>query len=436
MLRANLTANRLALAKCEAGKQQTFFWDGKTPGLGLRVTASGAKSFIFESRLNSRTVRLTIGDTRTWTIGKAQSEATRLKALTDQGVDPRQQRRDSAASAEAARQEKQQKTLTVGEAWQNYIDIRKAKWGEHHLRNHLNMAKVGGEARTRGRRKGEAATTQPGPLHCLLSLRLVDIDAKVVRDWLQPLAEKTPTQAAQTYRALRAFMTWCGDQPAYLHLIHAEACNRRLAKDVLPRAKAKTDCLQREQLQGWFQEVKRIGNPVISAYLQALLLTGARREEMAHLRWKNADFQWNSLTIRDKVDGERIIPLTPYLANLLSNLPRRNEWVFSSPTAASGRLQEPRINHNKALTAAGLPSISLHGLRRSFSSLTEWIECPVGVVAQIMGHKPSATAEKHYKVRPLDLLRMWHTKIEAWMLAQAGIAFEPQQPGLRVVGTA
>ncbi len=436
MQRVNFTANRLALAKCEAGKHQALFWDGKTPGLGLRVTASGAKSFIFESRLNSRTVRLTIGDTRTWTIGKAQSEATRLKTLTDQGVDPRQQRRDSAALAEAARQEEQQKTLTVGEVWQNYIDTRKAKWGEYHLRNHLNMSKVGGEARTRGRRKGEATTTQPGPLHCLLSVRLVDINAKVVRDWLQPLAEKTPTQAAQTYRALRAFMAWCADQPAYSHLIQAEACNRRLAKDVLPRAKAKTDCLQREQLQGWFQEVRRIGNPVISAYLQALLLTGARREEMAHLRWKDADFQWNSLTIRDKTDGLRTIPLTPYLANLLSSLPRRNEWVFSSPTAASGRLQEPRINHKKALTAAGLPSISLHGLRRSFSSLTEWIECPAGVVAQIMGHKPSATAEKHYKVRPLDLLRMWHTKIESWMLDQAGIEFKHEQPGLRVVSAA
>ncbi len=133
------------------------------------------------------------------------------------------------------------------------------------------------------------------------------------------------------------------------------------------------------------------------------------------------------------MDGERTIPLTPYLANLLSSLPRRNEWVFSSPTAASGRLQEPRINHKKALTAAGLPNVSLHGLCGSFSSLTKWIECPVGVVAQIMGHKPSATAEKHYKVRPLDLLRMWHTKIEAWMLTQAGIAFEARQPGLRVV---
>jgi hypothetical protein len=38
-----------------------------------------------------------------------------------------------------------------------------------------------------------------------------------------------------------------------------------------------------------------------------------------------------------------------------------------------------------------------------------------------MGHKPSAIAEKHYRRRPLDLLRSWHVKIEAWILEQAGI---------------
>ena len=100
--------------------------------------------------------------------------------------------------------------------------------------------------------------------------------------------------------------------------------------------------------------------------------------------------------------------------------------------AASGRLMEPRIGHNKALTAAGLPALSLHGLRRSFGTLAEWVECPAGVSAQIMGHKPSAIAEKHYR-RPLDLLRMWHVKIEAWILEQAGIEFVPVQAGLQLV---
>ncbi len=135
------------------------------------------------------------------------------------------------------------------------------------------------------------------------------------------------------------------------------------------------------------------------------------------------------------MEGSRTIPLTPFVASLLAALPRRNDWAFSSPTAASGRLMEPRIGHNKALAAAGLPALSLHGLRRSFGTLAEWVECPAGISAQIMGHKPSATAEKHYRRRPLDLLRSWHVKIEAWILEQAGIE-QPdvdEKPGLKVV---
>lgn len=434
--RENFTAERIARFQCEPGKRQSIYWDGKTPGLGLRVTAAGAKSYVFETSLHGKTLRMTIGDVRTWAIGKAQAEATRLKTLTDQGTDPRQQKADLAAYAKAKRVEADRQRVTLADAWQAYINARKVKWGERHLRNHLYLTKPGGEQRTRGSRKGEPDTTQPGPLHPLLSLRLSDLDAETVKNWLEPLALRTPTQAAQTYRALRAFVAWCSDRPEYKELVHGDSCNRRLARDVLPKAKAKTDCLQREQLAGWFQEVRKIGNPVIAVYLQALLLTGARREEMARLRWQDVDFQWQSMTLRDKVESERTIPLTPYLASLLASLPRRNEWVFSSPMAASGRLQEPRINHNKALTAAGLPALTLHGLRRSFGTLTEWVECPAGVVAQIMGHKPSATAEKHYKVRPLDLLRMWHTRIEAWALEQAGIEFEQAQPGLRVISTA
>jgi len=49
--------------------------------------------------------------------------------------------------------------------------------------------------------------------------------------------------------------------------------------------------------------------------------------------------------------------------------------------------------------------------------LTERLEIPAGVVAQLMGHKPGATAEKHYTVRPLDLLRMHRERIKAWISA-------------------
>jgi integrase len=134
--------------------------------------------------------------------------------------------------------------------------------------------------------------------------------------------------------------------------------------------------------------------------------------------------QWKGIAIRDKVEGIREIPLTPFVAHLMASLPRRNEWVFSSRTSASGCLTEPNTPHTRACKAAGLEGLTLHGLRRSFKSLNEWLEIPVGVVAQIQGHKPSATAEKHYTVRPLELLALHHERIEAWILEQAGISFD------------
>lgn len=39
----------------------------------------------------------------------------------------------------------------------------------------------------------------------------------------------------------------------------------------------------------------------------------------------------------------------------------------------------------------------------------------------VVGHKPSASAEKHYSVRPLDLLHDHHERIERWILEQANV---------------
>jgi integrase len=455
--RANFTAGLVASKQCNPGKGQTIYWDGKTPGLGLRVTAAGAKSYIFETRLHGRTLRMTIGDVRTWTIAKAQSEATDLKSLTDKGIDPRQKRKEQADAVEARRAEQRSQLVTVGEAWEAYIADRKTRkkkdgrtplWSERHIKNHEDLVKQGGKKRTRGLRPGEPKITLPGPVYPLLSLKLSDLDAKTMEAWLKKELERGPTQAAQAFRALRAFVGWCADHDEYKGITHTDACTARKVKELAPKVKPKGgDCLEGTQLATWFEWVRKIRNPVISAYLQISLLTGARRDELSGLRWEDVDFQWKSIAIHDKVEGQRIIPLTPYVASLIDALPRRKDedgklvpWVFSSPKAASGRLQEPRIEHVKALTAAGLPHVSIHGLRRSFTTLSEDedIDCPVGVVAQIMGHKPSAIAEKHYKRRSLDKLRLWHVKIERWMLEQAGIEFDADKakPGLRIVTAA
>ena len=227
------------------------------------------------------------------------------------------------------------------------------------------------------------------------------------------------------WRLLPVFLTWCSEQPAYAPLLPDKNPGKtRKARESLGKAGTQSDVLQKGQLAAWFTHVRQLQNPCIAAVLQVMLLTGARPGEVLSLRWEDINTQWKGLTIRDKVEGERTIPLTPCVAHLLAALPRRNAWVFSSPTSATGCLTEPNTPHARACVAAGLDGLTLHGLRRSFSSLTEWLEVPAGVVAQIQAHKPSATAEKHYKRRPLELLALHHERIEAWMLEQAGVQFE------------
>lgn len=420
-----------------------MYWDGKTPGLGLRVTAAGAKSYIFETRLHGKTVRMTIGDARTWSIAKAQAEATRLKTLTDQGIDPRQLATEQATKAEAGRREVIRQRITLGDVWTAYIEARKANWGELHYRDHVRLAASGGEIKKRGK-----GVTTAGPLASLLPLNLSDLNSAAITNWLNKEGKDRPTTVAQAFRLLRAFAGWAADFPEYQNLIPNDAFDAKKVREALPKSQAKEgDSLQREQLRAWFAAVSRLPNPVVCTYLQALLLTGARPNEVSRLKWSDVDFQWRSLTIRDKVEGTRTIPLTPYLASLLLTLKQRNDtppnvrqlrrreeqgkpewvpspWVFSSATAADGRLTDASDAHNRALAAGGLPHVTLHGLRRSFGTLCEWVEVPSGISAQIMGHKPSALVEKHYRRRPLDLLRKWHDIIEVWILKQAGVEFE------------
>lgn len=442
--RVRLTAGRVDAFTCPADKSQAFLWDTEAPALALRVTPTGRKTYVFESRLNGATLRLSIGTAADWPIEKARGEAQRLKVLVDSGTDPRelerQQQADKAAekAAAAAKVEADKvAALTVGEVWTAYIEQRRPFWGELHYRDHIDKAKAGGLPS--GRRGGGKQLTKPGPLAALMPLALRDLDQATIERWAANEGKTRPSSARLAWRLLTVFLTWCAEQPEYAALLpDKNPAKTKKAREALGKPGTKSDVLQREQLAAWFAAVQQIQNPVIAACLQMMLLTGARPGEVLALRWDDVNTQWKGISIRDKVEGTREIPATPYMLHLLAALPRRNDWVFSSPTSASGCLTEPNNPHTRACAAAGLEGLTLHGLRRSFASLTEWLEVPAGVVAQIQGHKPSATAEKHYKVRPLQLLRVHHERIEAWILEQAGIVFDAQAaPGaLRVVAAA
>lgn len=424
-----LTANRIEAFACPTDKKQAFLLDTDVRGLAVRVTRTGHKSFIFESKLNNDTIRLTIGDVKTWSIEAAGKEARRLKTLCDIGSDPRVEKVKKIAELHKQKLEQQQSFVTLGEIWTIYIQENRYRWGEHHLDDHNAIVHLGGEKRKRSKK-----LTVAGVMARLVPLALAELTPERLTQWLKRESAVRPTQTALAFRLLRAFLNWCSEQEQYAEIVH-NAYRTKRVRLLVPKSKTKDGCLQREQLKLWFEAIKKI-NPVISAYCQVMLLTGARRDELIRLKWSDIDFRWKSIKLADKVEDARIIPLTPYVEYLLNGLPKINEWVFSSERSRTGHIVEPRYAFNDALITAGLPHLTIHDLRRSFGTLAEWVECPVGVSAQLMGHKPSALAEKHYRRRPLDLLRVWHEKIESWMLREAGIPFntEAQLGRLYVIG--
>mgnify|MGYP003701211367 CR=1 FL=1 len=432
MAKIAFTAGRVSGFKCPPEKKQAFLWDATAPGLGLRATPAGKPAYVFQSVYQGKDLRITIGSPAAWSIPDAQAKARELQRLIDEGKDPRDLKREALAVHAEKQAAAAARALTVGEVWPLYLENGKPKrrdaWKPRYRADLEAMAAPGGEKKKRGQ-----GTTRPGPLYPLLALPLAGVNEDTLKSWYDREAVAGKHQAARALMMFRGFLRWCAARPEYRNLTDRDAGKAAAIVESLPSNTRRTDALEAAQVPGWWAGVEQLSNRTASAYLRALLLTGARREELAALTWANVDFQWRKLTIADKVETTRTIPLSPYMAQMLATLPRVGPYVFAS-TGKAGRITDTRASHAKALQSAAIDGLTIHGLRRSFSLLGEAAGAPAGAIAQVMGHKPSATAEG-YRPRSIDALRPFLEQIEAHILSLAGVQFDAKAaPGaLRVV---
>lgn len=187
--RVRLTAGRVADFACSPGKSQAFLWDTETPTLALRVTPTGRKTYVFESRLNGATIRINVGTAADWPIEKARGEAQRLKMLVDTGVDPRELERQQVADKAAKVAASAAEATTVGEVWPLYLANGKPKrrdaWKPRYRADLEAMAAPGGVEKKRG-----MGLTRPGPLFPLLALPLAGVNEDSLKRWFDSEATK------------------------------------------------------------------------------------------------------------------------------------------------------------------------------------------------------------------------------------------------------
>ena len=141
------------------------------------------------------------------------------------------------------------------------------------------------------------------------------------------------------------------------------------------------------------------------------LMYGLRRSEALGLRWDAVDFEraefWvrhtvvKNLTIecKDRTKTEssrRLFPLLPEIAQLLSSLPRRSDYIFTWPDGRLYRPDDVTRGFQRALLAHGLARMRFHDLRHATASILFDRGWSLADVQHWLGHSDIETTKNIY----------------------------------------
>ena len=441
--KVKLSVKRIADLRPLDDKNPGFLIDADTPNLYVRVRPRGKPAFVFVESMSGSPVNLVIGNCQTWKIPDAQDEARRMRQLIDQGIHPKLEREAKKDAAAKALADKAKVEVTVGEVWEAYIDRGLGKrgrpWSVTYLKSLKSAMHVGGEMFPRC---GERRTVQ-GPLFAARDIPIGEFDddalADILGDELDRIGERfrgepgvNPPGYAVVNKAaesLSGMYRWASREREYKSLITGNPARSPTVQDNLPSKTGvrRLDFVEIVQLEKFFEGLSRLPNRTMAGYLTGLLITGARRQELAALKWSDIDFDLKKLTIADKstttLHRTREIPLAPWFEAVIKSMPKvdQNPYVFAAPRSKLGYVQDARKSLAPVVEHAKIKHLTPHGLRRTFSLVGEAARCPSGAVEQIMGHSVSSM-EEHYKPRRIDALREELVRLEEFVREKAKLS--------------
>lgn len=371
---------------------QKFEWDNTIKGFGVRLT-SGSKTFIVDRKLNGRSVRISIGRFPDWTVPQARERARELIVMMDKGIDPRQEAKNRAEEG-----------VTLNAVFEQFLAERQLKERTRYDYNrYLNHY-----------------------LSAWKNKPITRIDAEMISKRYMEIAESSSGsgQASSVMRFLRSVLNYA--QASYgTAVLPVNPVATLTAKRAWIRENPRTDHLRTHEIKPFVQALRTLSNKVMGAYVEFILLSGARRSEAALLKWRDVNAKAKTLTFRKtKNHSDRTIPITPRIEELLEQMKawRMGEYVFSSigKDGTPKCIIEPRravLNANKAAES----EVTIHGLRRTYATILESLDCPAYPLKTLLGHsmKGDVTAT-HYTQIGVERLRPWAEKYEAYLLKLIG----------------
>ena len=143
------------------------------------------------------------------------------------------------------------------------------------------------------------------------------------------------------------------------------------------------------------------GMRTAAAYLQFLILTGARSQEAAKLTWDRLDLDgtvpsWHIAAEQSKTGSVRTLPLPSQAVALLRDRPRTkaNRYVFAG-RGGNGHIGNPQGTWDAVSRIAGL-HLSAHSMRRTFTNVCLKLGVEMWKVELLTSHVPTTTTLVHY----------------------------------------
>jgi integrase len=370
-VRLTETAIQAAMKRAADTGKRLDVSDATLPGLRLRLTPSGGRSWVLACRDPlGRMRRFPLGEHPTMGVAEARDAARAMRADVRKGADP------------------------VAEARQKRVIGREARGGIGTLTAVLDLY---------AKQKGGSLKSWPECRRRIDHVFAAHLSKPVVMlkaAYLQITADAHSSQqsAAAAVRYIRPVLKWAARRSyvaAETAVLHPPATVRRRDR-----------VLSRDELAALLPVLRTSPRPYAAAML-LMLLTLARREEVCAARWGDVDLDAGTWTIRETKNGQpHIVPLPQQAIALLRA--RRTQDAAPAALVLATETGGPLGNWDRETKvlqeASGTEGWTRHDLRRTGATmLGEMGELP-DIIEAALNHvsirSPLAATYNRSRYRP------------------------------------
>jgi integrase len=372
--------------------------DSDVRGFGLRVSESGQKTFILIGRYpgGSNPTRRALGEYPALSLEKARERARHWRDLVRQGIDPK-------TEEERLRRLELRKQQTIFAAVaEDYL--------ERHIRGHRRATESEREIR-----KELIAHWGERPIASITREDLVLLIDAVAR-------RPAPYLAHIVLGHARSLFNWAINRGTYG--LETSPCDRVKPAALIGPKQPRQRTLSDAELTVLWHASEELGYPFGPLY-RLLMLTGARKSEVAGARWREFDLGkrlWTVPPERFKSNASHLVPLSDAAIAIIESLPRftKGEYLF---TTAYGEKPISGFSKGKArvdklmteqLGSPPSPWVT-HDIRRTVRTRLASLRIPDMVAEMIIGHGRKGLQrvyDQHtYEAEMREALELWAARL-------------------------